>query len=123
MLRLTILTTVTLIAMADVPLHATSRTTCTAWESGNYTPTIDGVAYKCTSKRTCTTTETDPDGQCRKVFGCSTTNEIQFANCTKAAATGPATTGGRPPVGGVLDPGPRQPPKDHPSTFGTLKAQ
>jgi hypothetical protein len=125
MLRL-ILTIFTMIAMAHVQLYAKTRTTCSFWESGSYTPKIGGVSYKCKSKRTCTTTETDPDGQCRKVFGCSTTHEIQYGDCTKAAAGGPGMMDDiRPEVGGVLDRGPSQPPRNPVSgaTGGTLKAQ
>jgi len=107
MLRL-ILTIFTMIAMAHVQLHAKSRTTCTAWQGGNYTVKKDGVTYKCTDKRTCTTTETDPDGQCRTVFGCSTTIEDQYGSCTKAAARTPGMIEVIPrgSVGGVLAPGP-----------------
>ena len=126
MIRL-ILTIFAMIAMAHVQLYAASRTTCTAWQSGNYTVKIDGVTQNCTGQRTCTTTETDPDGQCRKVFGCSTTNEIQYSGCTKAATRGPGMIEGVP-HGSVLDPGPLQPPKKNippisGATGGTLKAQ
>lgn len=126
MLRL-ILTILTMIVMAHVQLHAKSRTTCTNWETGNYKVKSGGVNYNCKEKRTCTTTETDPDGQCRTVFGCSTTHEDQYGSCTKAAARGPGMIEGGPLVEGVLDPGPSQPPKNIPSvsgaTGGTLKAQ
>lgn len=119
MLRL-ILTIFTMIAMAHVQLHAKSKTTCTAWEAGNFTVKVDDVTHNCTYKRTCTTTETDPDGQCRKVFGCSTTHEIQHGGCTKAATRG-SEAAPRGSVGGVLDPGPRPPPKPFSgATGGTL---
>jgi len=111
MLRL-ILTIFTMIAMAHVQLHAAKKTTCTTWQGGNYTVKIEGVMQNCTGKRTCTTTETDPDGQCRQVFGCSTTIEDQYSGCTKKAATrGPGIFEGGPQGsgGGVLDPGPRRP--------------
>jgi hypothetical protein len=49
MLRLT-LTIFTMIAMAHVQLHAKRRTTCTAWEGGNYKVKIDGVMQNCKGK-------------------------------------------------------------------------
>lgn len=115
MLRLT-LTIFTMIAMAHVQVDAKSRTSCTVWESGNYKVEIDGVTQNCKGKRTCTTVETDPDGQCRQVFGCSTTIEIQYGDCTKAAVRNPAT--GAFQGGGsrsVFDPGVAGKPK---SPFG-----
>ena len=119
MLRL-ILTTFTMIAMAHVQLHAKSRTTCTAWESGNYKVEIDGVMQNCKGMRTCTTTETDPDGQCRTVFGCSTTNEIQYHTCTKAATRGPETFEGGPQWD-LREPAPPTPDTFAPTPFGSKK--
>jgi hypothetical protein len=104
-----ILTIFAVLALAPSQVHATSRTTCTNWEDGNYSVEIDGVTHNCKNKRTCTTVETDPDGQCRKVFGCHTTIEVQYATCTKAISN-PAS-GVHGGTRGVFDPGTSGKPK------------
>ena len=82
MLRL-MMATIIMVAMAPGQLHATSKTVCTNWGDVNETVTIGGTKQNCKRKRRCTTTET---GTCEKIFGCSTTIQDQYDQCTKAAA-------------------------------------